>query len=167
MKFELYSHFLRKWRCTMSTQTSTLYTFLKKTENDNAVNENTLENAIFKFLKICSANGIFYLIVILVFNQCYSRCTFSISQNHIETTRTKTHWEKLFIYSLSTSHKLFEIDCLFSYQNEISPTRNLRQCQSYHIFFPQIINRNLAPELLIICQQLLIGTDTDKVPSGG
>lgn len=113
MKFELYSHFLRKWRCTMSTQTSTLYTFLKKTENDNAVNENTLENAIFKFLKICSANGIFYLIVILVFNQCYSRCTFSISQNHIETTRTKTHWEKLFIYSLSTSHKLFEIDFVY------------------------------------------------------
>ena len=66
-------------------------TFIKKTEDDNAVNENTLENAIFKSLKTCSANGIFYLIGILVFNQCYFRCTFSISENRIETTTTKTH----------------------------------------------------------------------------
>lgn len=43
--------------------------------------------------------------------------------------------ETLYILSTNITQTFWNLLCLFSYQNEISPTRKLRQCQSGHIFF--------------------------------
>ena len=81
-------------------------TFIKKTEDDNAVNENTLENAIFKSLKTCSANGIFYLLVYLCSTSAISDALSPFQKIVLKQQQPK-HIERNSLYTLYQHHTNF------------------------------------------------------------